>query len=87
MTNRYKNKRLRYAQNQKDDFDISSYSFRWTEQERIALVFLEISAIKNLLYQTPFKGATPVYKQKTVDAYWDELMDRMPEGRKPLDRT
>jgi len=56
---------------------------RWSEDERIALFWLEISAIKNLIYETPFKGATTVYKQETVDAYWDELMTRMPEGREP----
>ena len=82
MTNRYKNKRAKYAQN-KESFDILSYSTRWTETERLFLYCLEISAIKKILYRRPYRGKTTAFKQKTVDAYWDRLMDGMPEGREP----
>ena len=75
-------KRLKYAQN-KESFDILSYTFRWTGQEIAWLYFCQIREIKRIRKRTPFRGATPVYTQKTVDAYWDELMDRMPEGREP----
>jgi len=82
VTGRYKNKRAKYAQN-KESFDILSYTFRWTGQEIAWLYFCQIREIKRLRKRSLFKGATPVYTQATVDAYWDELMDRMPEGREP----
>ena len=67
----------------RDGFNILSHTFRWTDQEIAMLFPWEMSKIKKLLYKTPFKGATPVYKQKDIDAYWDDLMNRMPEGREP----
>lgn len=74
-------KRRRATFNCRDDWD------RWTEDERIKLFFMEISAIKRILYRKPFKGKTTVYKPETVAAYWDELMNRMPEGREPEPKT
>jgi len=56
---------------------------RWSEDERIALFWLEISAIKGILYRRPFRGKTTVFKPETIQSYWDELMTRMPEGREP----
>lgn len=82
VTNRYKNKRLRYAQN-KARKGISNFTLNWTEAERIALYFMEISEIKRLLYRRPSRDGTTVFKPETVRAYWDELMNRMPEGRDP----
>jgi len=82
VAGRYKNKRLRYAR-KKEECERISYLYRWTEQERIDLFFLEISTIKKFLYRRPYRGPTTVYRQGTVDAYWDGLMNQMPEGREP----
>ena len=66
-----------------DKFDILTHTLRWTGQEIAWLYSWELHAIKKLLYRRPYRGKTTVYKQETVQAYWDELMDRMPEGREP----
>ena len=73
----------RRAMQKQNGFDILSYTFRWTGQEIAWLYFCQIREIKKLRKRSLFKGATPVYKQETVDAYWNELMNRMPEGREP----
>lgn len=79
---RYSDKRKRKAREQSTFTWVPDWD-RWSEDERLSLYFMEIAAIKRILYRRPSRCKSPVYKPETVKAYWDELMTRMPEGREP----
>ena len=61
VTNRYRNKRVRYAQNSRSTFEWT-INLNWTRAQRISLFFQEVADRKRQIYRRPYRGKSKRYK-------------------------